>query len=1038
MLAPLLLCGLFAAPPLHPDAQAMLQAESLDTDAVLAMDPLELQAAVNAFRPPPCGIELPLVEDRTIATEARRVPCRLYHPDPETRLPMLVWLHGGGWVLGTLDGADAACRLMAVRAGIAVLSVDYRLAPQSPFPAAIEDCVAVTDWALSHAHEFSADADRIAVGGDSAGGNLAAVVSATLAARGGDNPLAAQYLAYPALDALAKTRSRREFARGFFLESRLMDWFYDAYAPDRGDWSDPRVSPLRAKSFDDLPPTIVQVAQIDVLRDEAVQYALQLIESGVAVDLLVAAGHLHGFAAMWPKSDAFRAEFEKGIDLLASTLHGRTVAPLEMLDTNMDGLLEPFEAADAIIRMSEEYENESVAVGEVALSAALAPAWNRDELAEIWEAMDANGDGLLDDHEIDDDLRPLAADLDADVDGRLTRTEFAAMSSLQNDLFMEMEAAAIIAEYDGDENGEIDRAEAESDPELHRDADADGDGIVSRDELLAAMDEWDASLWFEVEGDQAHAFGTIDGTTPGRVMQLLLDHPQVRTIVLEDVPGSVDDDSSLRACRLIRHHGLSTHVPSSGEIASGGVDMFCAGVQRTAEPGAMIGVHSWGGVGESGMAAPRDDEAHEMYLDYGREMGIPDDFYWFTIEAAGPADIHWMTPEELDRFGVLAAACEEVPQDKAPAAYEFGVHPISCGERHLIREGFIKQTEVTAPNGRPIRVIAQRGVPDIVVARARNLLRFFLTDVPGSQYGSDKSAVANAMADNGAMLMIPTGAHRPGHEPDIDAQPLFVDETPIEGSQWYLTNDWEHRDAAFEEIFHLVHDTGIGTYLKGALPRYQDTIDREARKAMRDGRWGIPVDPHVSEWLHELEQERSLAQEYIASAIDSYYGLWGAFDERPGGMWGIYIAKNRDELNAMDPAGRELLDAFLPQMMRGYEALIDPSFTGEFHMAFDAARPYTHKSRYYVDATLTGDLDSSLRGNDADNTLCGNTGDNTLWGGEGQDTAVFSGSRDQYEVGRDGAFFVVRDTVPGRDGTDRIASIERIQFGDGEVVHVHP
>ena len=125
------------------------------------------------------------------------------------------------------------------------------------------------------------------------------------------------------------------------------------------------------------------------------------------------------------------------------------------------------------------------------------------------------------------------------------------------------------------------------------------------------------------------------------------------------------------------------------------------------------------------------------------------------------------------------------------------------------------------------------------------------------------------MADNGAALMMPNGAHEEWNEPPLDAQPLYAAETPVEGGAWFLNSNYEHRDAAFEEIFHLVHDMGIGTFMPRALPNYQSDLDSEARAAIADGRWGIPVEPGVEDWLEELEREDSLAQEYIASVIDS-------------------------------------------------------------------------------------------------------------------------------------------------------------------------
>ena len=357
------------------------------------------------------------------------------------------------------------------------------------------------------------------------------------------------------------------------------------------------------------------------------------------------------------------------------------------------------------------------------------------------------------------------------------------------------------------------------------------------------------------------------------------------------------------------------------------------------------------------------------------------------------------------------------------APLEFGLQQLPEDSPYR-SEGFIKFVDVIAPNGKPIRIIAQKGVRDIAVARCENLLKFYLTDVPGTKYGSDKSAVANSMANNHAMLMMPEGEHQEGEEPEIHAQPQFESETPVDGSRWYIRNDWEHRDAAFEEIFHLVHDTGIGTYDPGALPQYQKELQDEAIKSLSDGRWGIPIDPHVKEWIEELRQEDSLAQEYIASVIDSYYGLWAAFDENPGGMWGIYIAKTRKEIKEKDPKGYALIESFLPPMMHGYESLIDPSFRDTFSLQFNEEIAYTHKSQYYVDATLTGKKHSNILGNQEDNTLKGNSGNNTLDGGEGNDTVIFQGKKEEYIIEGE----VIKDTVKGRDGTDTLISIERVQF----------
>ena len=386
---------------------------------------------------------------------------------------------------------------------------------------------------------------------------------------------------------------------------------------------------------------------------------------------------------------------------------------------------------------------------------------------------------------------------------------------------------------------------------------------------------------------------------------------------------------------------------------------------------------------------------------------------------------------------LLALTASPLAHDHGVVALPTGaraqVGPVTAGE--LRGEGFVKGVPVAAPGGGAVWIVAQDGVRDVAVARAANLLRFFLTPVEGARFGSAeaKAAVADAMVANEAMLMMPEGYHRPGREPHIPAQPLFEDETPILGSRWYLEYDREHRDAALEEIFHLVHDTGIGTYLPGALPEYQAELDREARAAMTDGRWGLPIDPGVADWLEELEQEGSLAQEYIAAAIESYYGLWGGFDEAPGGMWGIYAAKTRAEMATEDAAGLALVEAFLPPDLTGYEALVDPDFEGTLDLRFDVDRAYSHHARYLVEVTLTGTKDSGLLGNERDNLLRGNAGDNLLDGDAGVDRVRMTGARAEYEVRREGEDLLLADRVEGRDGADRLRSVERVVFADGEV-----
>jgi hypothetical protein len=168
---------------------------------------------------------------------------------------------------------------------------------------------------------------------------------------------------------------------------------------------------------------------------------------------------------------------------------------------------------------------------------------------------------------------------------------------------------------------------------------------------------------FEIDGEIARMYGVIDQTTPDRVHELVTDHPEVRTIVMIDVPGSADDPANLRASRMVREHGLRTVIPSDAVVASGGVDFFLAGEERWVETCAKLGVHSWDEDAEDGSLllgneVPRDHPIHTMFLDYYAEMGIPADFYWFTLEAAPSEKIHWMSDEEILRYAMVT---EESP-----------------------------------------------------------------------------------------------------------------------------------------------------------------------------------------------------------------------------------------------------------------------------------------------------------------------------------------------------------------------------------------
>jgi acetyl esterase/lipase len=266
--------------------------------------------------PPP---EIAAVADRSIAGPGGPLVLRLYRPrgsHADEVLPVLVYFHGGGWTIGDLDTHDVICRLLANGAGCAVAAVDYRLAPEHKFPAAVEDCWAALRWVHGQAAAIGVDAGRIAVGGDSAGGNLAAVVA--LLARDADLPLAFQLLIYPATDFANETPSHDRFAEGYMLTRASIAWFTGNYLARPADIADWRASPLRAASLAGAAPALVITAGFDPLRDEGKAYADRLAAAGVPSRYLCFDGMIHGFFGMTGAIDTARRAIDEAGAALAS------------------------------------------------------------------------------------------------------------------------------------------------------------------------------------------------------------------------------------------------------------------------------------------------------------------------------------------------------------------------------------------------------------------------------------------------------------------------------------------------------------------------------------------------------------------------------------------------------------------------------------------------------------------------------------------------------------------------------------------------
>ena len=294
--------------PLDPAAKAILEmmdATWPDLGTVTAADARRMVKEVGeqtrALVPQP---EVGKVEDRTVPGPAGQIPIRIYWPKVDTpppSYPLVVFFHGGGWVICDLDSHDNVCRDLANGAGAVVVSVDYRLAPEHPYPAAADDAYAATVWASEHAGELGADADRLAIAGDSAGGNLTAVVALMARDRGGP-ALRFQLMIYPVTDVSPSHRdshpSKKENATGYFLTTEHMDWYRDKYLPEGADGTDPYISPFLAADVSGLPPAVVMTAEFDPLRDEGESYGNRLKDAGVPTDIRRYDGVFHGFFNM--------------------------------------------------------------------------------------------------------------------------------------------------------------------------------------------------------------------------------------------------------------------------------------------------------------------------------------------------------------------------------------------------------------------------------------------------------------------------------------------------------------------------------------------------------------------------------------------------------------------------------------------------------------------------------------------------------------------------------------------------------------------
>ena len=283
--------------PVDPNVELLLSAMAQGGQGGLSdLGVEQARAMIEQFDTFAAGekAQLPRIEALTCPGPEGDIPLRLYSLATEEPLPVVVYFHGGGWVIGNIESHDFVCRKLAYESGLTVISVEYRLAPEHTFPSAAEDCYAVAKWVADNAEQLKVDGSRLAVAGDSAGGNLAAVTS-LMARDRGEPQISFQLLVYPVVDGTMSFPSIKENAEGYLLTAKDMVWFYDHYAPEGVDRKSAYLSPLYAPDLTKLPPALVITAEYDPLRDEGEAYADALQQAGVEARSSRYDGMIHGF-----------------------------------------------------------------------------------------------------------------------------------------------------------------------------------------------------------------------------------------------------------------------------------------------------------------------------------------------------------------------------------------------------------------------------------------------------------------------------------------------------------------------------------------------------------------------------------------------------------------------------------------------------------------------------------------------------------------------------------------------------------------------
>ena len=327
------------------------------------------------------------------------------------------------------------------------------------------------------------------------------------------------------------------------------------------------------------------------------------------------------------------------------------VAVAEFLDGNQDGTLNPYEVLDVMFQLEEEHEG-TITVKEFNTLVKDIQGEYEAEEKEIFEEFDVNGDGTITEDEVNDEMIDIVLKMDTNNDGDITYSEFSEFDFTEGFLADEKEISEMVTEIFSEETSLVLSEMNVEERNNLEDLDGNRDGILTKEEAASFLTANNTPAIFEVKGNTAYMDGVICSKTPADVLKLLLAHPEVDTIEMRTVPGSIDDIANLRAALYVQKFGLNTKVNPLSYIASGGTDFFLAGKKRTIEDGARIGVHSWAGGNIPATELPKDDPQHESYLEYYRKVGIPEAFYWYTLEAAPAGAMHLMTQEEINTYKI--------------------------------------------------------------------------------------------------------------------------------------------------------------------------------------------------------------------------------------------------------------------------------------------------------------------------------------------------------------------------------------------------